>query len=82
MGITSQCERPRKTSYKERFALLIKWRVNLSSKRKYKPDPHASNPGGAPLSAEVSTVNSYLYLTRPYPYNPDDIVGKKGIKQP
>jgi phage gp29-like protein len=50
----------------------------MASKRKYKADPQ--NPG-APLFAEVSTVNSYLYLTRPYPYNPDDIVGKKGIKK-
>ena len=46
------------------------------AKKKYQADP-----GGAPLGAEVSTVNSFLYLTRPYPYNPDDVVGKKGIKK-
>ena len=46
------------------------------AKKKYQPDP-----GGAPLGAEVSTVNSFLYLTRPYPYNPDDVIGKKGIKK-
>ena len=39
------------------------------AKKKYQADP-----GGASLGAEVSTVNSYLYLTRPYPYNPDDVV--------
>ena len=50
------------------------------SKKKYKADP-PSNPGGAPLFAEVNTVNSYLYLTRPYPYNPDAVIGKKGIKK-
>src|ERR1043165_7496501 len=29
---------------------------------------------------EVSTVLSYLFAAPPYPYNPDDLVGKKGLQ--
>ena len=47
--------------------------------KKYNAAP--SNRARAPLGTEVSTVNSYLYLTRPYPYNPDEVIGKKGIKK-
>jgi phage gp29-like protein len=59
------------------------------SKRKFKstiPPKRPSSRGGGntsgfPLGSEVSTVSSYLYLTRPYPYNPDDIIGKKGVRK-
>ena len=57
------------------------------NKRKYKAGqtPKAPAPKtdshGFPLFTEVSTVNAQLYLTRPYPYNPDDIIGRKGIRK-
>lgn len=55
----------------------------LASKRKFKGNPPQQRKDNAasPIFDEVSTVNSYLYFTRPYPFNPDEVVGKKGIKK-
>ncbi len=38
-------------------------------------DSPTQNPYG-----EVSTVLSYLFTQNPYPYNPDELVGKKGLQ--
>ncbi len=57
------------------------------NKKKYKAGqpPKAPKPRtdshGFPLFSEASTVSAYLYGTRPYPYNPDDIIGRKGLKK-
>lgn len=54
----------------------------LASKRKPKNSPPAKKPQAPdfPLYDEVSTVSAYLFNTYPYRYNPDDLIGKKGIK--
>lgn len=65
------------------------------NKRKYKgdnitvtrtsgplPTPSTSDISGEDaMFREVSTVDSYLYFTRPYPFNPDEVVGRKGLKK-
>jgi SPP1 gp7 family putative phage head morphogenesis protein len=54
-----------------------------SFKRKLKGDKRdrRDNAGVGDMGREVSTVDSYLYYTRPYPFNPDEVVGKKGLRK-
>lgn len=50
-----------------------------NKRKNFKAGPPAAVNRGD-FFKEVSTVNSYLYFTRPYPFNPDSVIGKKGIK--
>src|SRR5215468_4867852 len=44
-----------------------------------KPQPQTIPPQNAMRGRELSTQQSYLFGWTPAPYNPDDLVGKKGI---